>query len=198
MASRGHKTRTHAMDLFNQAGAELSGPAVGNAFQGLQQQFNPFVNQLLGQQGLIAQQGANAIGANLGRAGLGNTGLGAALGGGLRSGVALQGSNLRARVGQDILKEALTNQRAKASALLQQSTAFGTSEGAQFSPGVFEAGGIGQQVLGGAVQAGATALGGPVGGAVAGGLTSSISGGQSVPGSQSPLFSSPFGNTFGR
>lgn len=109
------EAQQHQRDLLERGLGFLSPGAVQGAFGQLQGMANPFLNQMLAQQGLSGQMASGGIQASLGRAGLGSTGLGQALGQGAQMGAAFQGNTLRSRMLMDLLQEAFGWQQAKAS-----------------------------------------------------------------------------------
>lgn len=111
-----------AEDMANKANARadfrsskaqklLRADSLATQFGGLQEMFAPQISAMLEAQGLAGQASAYGAQAGLGRAGLGNTGLGSAIGAGLTAGSAFMGNQLRARMLQDLLGQAIqTNQ----------------------------------------------------------------------------------------
>lgn len=94
----------------------LETPAIQSAFAGLQGIAAPTINALIQGQTLGADVASQSQAAQLGRMGLGN--LAPVLGQGLRAGGVFQGNQLRARIFQDLLSEALGLQQAKSHAQL--------------------------------------------------------------------------------
>lgn len=91
-----------------------------NLFGAMQQAAAPNLNALSRFNALGAMQAAQSGQANLARLGLGGTGLGSALGSGLQAGAALQTNALRARMLQDLQREAANAQLTRAGFVLGQ------------------------------------------------------------------------------
>ena len=136
------KDRQQRRDNLQFALRQTDDIKIRNRFNELQNMQAPFLNTLLQSQGLAGQQSASALGAGLARQGLGSTGLGATLGAGLRAGSAFQGNQLRARMQQDLLGQALNIQQGRAASIMGQD--FSSHQGLTATSGAIQgvAGGI--------------------------------------------------------
>jgi len=101
----------------------LSPTAIGGYFSGLQGIASPFLNQIAAGVGLQGQAQNNAVLAQMARMGLGGTGIGASLGAGLTAGSAFQGNQVRARIFQDLLQQAMAGQSQVANIFMQSALA---------------------------------------------------------------------------
>ena len=114
------KDRQQARDNLAFAMRQTDQGAIRSRFNDFQNMQAPLLNTLLQSQGLAGQQTAGTLQAGLARQGLGSTGLGASLGAGARAGAAFQGNQLRARMMQDLLGQAIGVQQNRASLIAGQ------------------------------------------------------------------------------
>ena len=132
----------------------LSQGNVNKRFNSLEELFSGLFQQITASSDLAGLGAANTARAGLNRAGLGSTGLGQSLAGGLQAGASFQGNALRARLRQDLLRQAGGLQQAQGSLFAGTIRPPTQAPGTNIGTDAFRGVGVGLEALGTATTGG--------------------------------------------